>query len=60
MSRLYHYLPPITIGFAMWVLAAGIRVIFDENTSLGTIICITLVEGLGIGLTLQSSESAVG
>lgn len=59
MSRLYHYLPPITIGFAMWVLAAGIRVIFDENTSLGTIICITLVEGLGIGLTLQSTMVAL-
>lgn len=57
MARVGRYMPLVVTGFAVWSLATGLRCTFDRNTGLGPIVGILLVEGIGIGLTLQPSRS---
>ncbi|KAH8176376.1 major facilitator superfamily protein [Sarocladium implicatum] len=53
MSRFGRYMPCVVAGFAIWSLATGLKCMLDRGTSLGEIIGFLLVEGLGVGLTLQ-------
>ncbi|KAH6987144.1 hypothetical protein EDB80DRAFT_690592 [Ilyonectria destructans] len=55
MSRPGFYMPCILVGFILWTVGNGLTLIFDENTGLGPLIGILIVEGAGIGLTLQST-----
>lgn len=48
-----------TLGFLVWLAGQGAQICFDEDTSLGVIILCLLLQGLGIGSTIQSSESTV-
>jgi hypothetical protein len=43
----------ILAGFILWTLGSGLTLLFDRNTGLGPLIVILIVEGAGIGLTLQ-------
>ncbi|KAF4448984.1 hypothetical protein F53441_7634 [Fusarium austroafricanum] len=53
MSRVGSYMHCILIGFALWTLGNGLTLIFDRKTKLGPLIAILIVEGAGIGFTLQ-------
>lgn len=53
MSRAGLYMPCILVGFILWTVGNGLTLIFDENTDLGPLIGVLIVEGAGIGLTLQ-------
>lgn len=53
MSRAGLYMPCILVGFVLWTVGNGLTLIFDQNTGLGPLIGILIVEGAGIGLTLQ-------
>ena len=44
-------------GFVVWLAGQGAQLSFDRHTSRGVIIGCLLVQGLGIGATIQSSES---
>lgn len=50
-------MPLVVAGFAIWALATGLRCMFDQDTDLSKIIGILIVEGVGIGFTLQPSTS---
>jgi MFS family permease len=43
----------ILTGFILWTLGSGLTLLFDRDTGLGPLIVILIVEGAGIGLTLQ-------
>ncbi|KAF5627206.1 major facilitator superfamily transporter [Fusarium tjaetaba] len=53
MSRVGSYMHCILAGFALWTLGNGLTLIFDRETKLGPLIGILIVEGAGIGFTLQ-------
>jgi len=53
MARVGSYMHCILIGFILWTLGSGLTLLFDRYTGLGPLIVILIVEGAGIGLTLQ-------
>jgi hypothetical protein len=53
MNRVGRYSHCILAGFALWTLGNGLTLLFDRDTGLGKLIPILIVEGVGIGLTLQ-------
>jgi MFS family permease len=53
MARVGSYMHCILLGFILWTLGSGLTLLFDRNTGLGPLIVILIVEGAGIGLTLQ-------
>lgn len=53
MARVGSYMHCILVGFALWTLGNGLTLLFDRHTGLGPLIAILIVEGAGIGLTLQ-------
>ncbi|KAF5534367.1 major facilitator superfamily transporter [Fusarium napiforme] len=53
MSRVGSYMHCILAGFALWTLGNGLTLIFDRETKLGPLIGVLIVEGAGIGFTLQ-------
>lgn len=53
MARIGSYMPCILVGFALWTLGSGLTLIFDRVTGLAVLIVVLIVEGAGIGLTLQ-------
>jgi hypothetical protein len=53
MARVGSYMHCILAGFILWTLGSGLTLLFDRNTGLGPLIVILIVEGAGIGLTLQ-------
>ncbi|CAL5867585.1 uncharacterized protein PFLUO_LOCUS1804 [Penicillium psychrofluorescens] len=53
MSRVGSYMHCILAGFVLWTLGSGLTLLFDEKTQLGPLVGILIIEGAGIGLTLQ-------
>lgn len=53
MNRVGSYMHCILLGFALWTLGNGLTLLFDRQTELGPLIGILIVEGIGIGFTLQ-------
>ncbi|EMC93882.1 hypothetical protein BAUCODRAFT_74895 [Baudoinia panamericana UAMH 10762] len=53
MARSGRYLSSVATGFSVWTLAAGFTITFSKHSHLWAIIIVLLVEGAGIGLTLQ-------
>lgn len=53
MTRIGSYMHCILTGFTLWTIGSGLSLLFDRNTSLGVLIVVLVVEGAGIGLTLQ-------
>ncbi|KAM0716414.1 hypothetical protein Q7P37_007859 [Cladosporium fusiforme] len=53
MARIGSYMHCILLGFILWTLGSGLTLLFDRDTGLGPLIAILIVEGAGIGLTLQ-------
>ncbi|KAH8681862.1 major facilitator superfamily domain-containing protein [Xylariales sp. PMI_506] len=53
MTRVFRYRSSVILGFAFWTLGNGLTYLFDKNTSIGEIIPILMLEGVGSGLTLQ-------
>jgi hypothetical protein len=44
------------VGFLVWTAGQGAQISFGQATPIGIIIGCLLIQGLGIGATLQSSE----
>ncbi|KAF4990572.1 hypothetical protein FGRMN_8387 [Fusarium graminum] len=53
MSGVGSYMHCILVGFAVWTLGNGLTLLLDGRTKLGPLICILIVDGIGVGLTLQ-------
>ena len=56
MSRYFYYMPPVVIGFVLWTLGNGLTCMFGRHTTLGVLVPILIVEGIGVGFVLQPSE----
>ncbi|KAL2416447.1 Citrate exporter 1 [Exophiala dermatitidis] len=59
MNRIGRYRLCILTGFCLWTLGNGLMLLFDRHTGLGPLIGILLVQGAGIGLTLQPTLVAL-
>ncbi|KAI4924749.1 hypothetical protein J4E85_007866 [Alternaria conjuncta] len=53
MNRVASYMHCILAGFALWTLGSGLTLLFDRDTGLAVLIVVLIIEGAGIGLTLQ-------
>lgn len=53
MNRVGSYMHCILAGFSLWTLGNGLTLLFNQNTGLAVVIIALVVEGAGIGLTLQ-------
>lgn len=53
MNRVGSYMHCIAAGFFLWTLGNGLTLLFNRDTSLAVLIIVLIVEGAGIGLTLQ-------
>ncbi|KAI4946024.1 hypothetical protein J4E91_007466 [Alternaria rosae] len=53
MNRVASYMHCILAGFALWTLGNGLTLLFDRDTGLAVLIVVLIIEGAGIGLTLQ-------
>jgi predicted MFS family arabinose efflux permease len=53
MNRVGRYSHCVLAGFALWTVGNGLTLLFDRNTGLGRLVVVLIVEGAGIGLTLQ-------
>ena len=51
-----HARTSFLIGFCAWLAGQGAQITFDRTTSKGVIVGCLLIQGLGIGSTIQSSE----
>jgi hypothetical protein len=49
-------MPVVASGFAIWSIGAGLKCLFGRETQIWLVITVLLVEGCGVGLTLQPSE----
>lgn len=50
--------PVIVAGFSIWCLGAGLQSTFGLGTSKGMISGYLILQGIGVGCTLQTSESS--
>jgi MFS family permease len=53
MNRVGRYSHCVLAGFALWTVGNGLTLLFNRDTGLGRLIVVLIVEGAGIGLTLQ-------
>ncbi|KAL1625051.1 hypothetical protein SLS56_007559 [Neofusicoccum ribis] len=53
ISRLGRCNPIIRSGYVLWTAGAGGRIAFGPHTSIGVIVGCLLVEGVGLGLSMQ-------
>ncbi len=53
MARVGSYMHLILAGFLLWTIGNGLTLLFDQGTILGHMVASLIVEGFGIGFTLQ-------
>jgi len=46
--------PSIIAGFGIWLAGQAAQTVFDRETSVGVIVGVLFVQGVGVGATLQS------
>lgn len=59
MSRSGRYLWIVALGFVFWTLGTGLKCGFNRTTAIWHIVLVLIVEGLGIGNTLQPTLVAI-
>ncbi|RDW67602.1 MFS general substrate transporter-11 [Coleophoma cylindrospora] len=59
MSRTGYYKLVIVAGFMVWSIGGGLKCLFHRHTSLRILIVSGIVEGLGVGFTLQPTLVAI-
>ena len=55
MVRLGHWNPILWMGYSIYVVAAGVQTTFQRDTTHAYIVGILVVEGFGIGWTMQTA-----
>lgn len=59
ISRLARYGEVIWSGFFLWTLGVGLTCMFDLDTSIGAIVIILILQGVGVGFTFQPTLVAL-
>ncbi|QRV95388.1 major facilitator superfamily transporter [Ceratobasidium sp. AG-Ba] len=55
LSKTQYPRPYVIVGFALWTIGAGLQSMFDLDTGKGELVGYLLLEGIGIGLTFQTT-----
>ncbi|KAH8880427.1 MFS general substrate transporter [Thozetella sp. PMI_491] len=53
MARVGRYMPLVAAGFGLWTVGTGLKCMFKMSTSIGTVVGVLVIEGAGVGMTLQ-------
>ena len=56
-ARMGSFKPQIIVGFMIWLVGIGCQVTFNLSTPLWSIPLVLVVQGIGVGATLQNIES---
>ncbi|RDW74160.1 MFS general substrate transporter-61 [Coleophoma crateriformis] len=59
MSRTGYYKLVIVAGFMIWSIGGGLKCLYHRHTPLRTLIASGIVEGIGVGFTLQPTLVAI-
>lgn len=51
-------MPILRVGFTIWTLGSGLKLLFNQNTHIAVYIAVLAVEGAGIGWVHQPGESS--
>ncbi|KAK4705325.1 hypothetical protein P7C70_g880, partial [Phenoliferia sp. Uapishka_3] len=57
VKRTGHTKSSFVLGFAMWFAGQAAQLCFKRTTSIGVLVGVLLIQGLGAGATLQSSKA---
>lgn len=52
-----RFRPVLYLGFILWTLGAGLKILFSRNTSPGVYVVVLLIEGAGVGFVFQPCKS---
>ncbi|KAL1870815.1 hypothetical protein VTK73DRAFT_2407 [Phialemonium thermophilum] len=53
LTRVGRYMHCILVGFVLWTLGNGLTLLYGQGTGVARLVLFSIVEGAGIGLTLQ-------
>ncbi|PSN67297.1 MFS general substrate transporter [Corynespora cassiicola Philippines] len=59
MTKLARYGPVLYSGMALWVLGAGLKIIFSRTTPVAVYVVALIIEGIGIGFVHQPALVAL-
>ncbi|KAL1864057.1 hypothetical protein VTK73DRAFT_6238 [Phialemonium thermophilum] len=59
MTLTARYMPTLWIGFILWTLGAGLKLLFTRSTSVPVYVVVALIEGAGVGFVFQPSLVAL-
>ncbi|EIW73620.1 hypothetical protein TREMEDRAFT_13940, partial [Tremella mesenterica DSM 1558] len=58
ISRTNHYKRIIVIGALLWTLGLGLQILWKESTHIAVVLVILLINGFGVGWSLQTTMVA--
>ncbi|OAP55801.1 hypothetical protein AYL99_09953 [Fonsecaea erecta] len=59
MTFTARYMPVLWLGFVLWTIGAGLKLLFSRTTPLGVYVVAALIEGAGVGFVFQPSLVAL-
>ncbi|KIW77236.1 hypothetical protein Z517_09682 [Fonsecaea pedrosoi CBS 271.37] len=59
MTFTARYMPVLWLGFVLWTIGAGLKLLFSRTTGIGVYVVAALVEGAGVGFVFQPSLVAL-
>ncbi|EXJ70785.1 uncharacterized protein A1O5_05775 [Cladophialophora psammophila CBS 110553] len=59
MTFTERYMPVLWLGFVLWTVGAGLKLLFSRTTAIGVYVVAALVEGAGVGFVFQPSLVAL-
>lgn len=57
ISLLGRYVSVISVGTALWAIGAAMKVTYGKTTPIYLILVVGVLEGIGVGVSLQPGES---
>lgn len=51
-----RYMPMLWVGFVLWIIGAGLKLLFSRSTSIAVYVIVVFIEGAGVGFAFQPCE----
>jgi disulfide bond formation protein DsbB len=54
-----RYTPVLRIGFVLWTVGTGLKLLFNQQTSIAIYVVVLAIEGAGVGWVHQPGTLAI-